>query len=239
MSAGVVALDFSLRSPGLCAVLPTGQVYLAGFYCNTPQKRVFAATGTAPQVQIQLFRTLATQPHVADRAFADLQRYDSLLTAVLGWLENIFPDRDARAQVQVLIEGYAFYGRGNTGSNYKLHEVTGCCKLLMYRAGFVKWREVTARAWRSVCFSKRGTIDKKDALDFFNARLPHVPVMEVCKRTLGKNGSVPCPAQDLCESFCIAMALPGLVPPKSNAPKKKRGRSTEAAGNGSKSHKIG
>jgi hypothetical protein len=138
----------------------------------------------------------------------DLERYTHTTDLVVELLCRLFSHRASRAGVRVVIESYAFYGRGHTGNNYKLHEVTGCCKLRLWKEGFTNWSESPVSVWRRRCFGNPRA-GKREAFDFVLRQLPGLDLLGVCRRKLGKNGTVPCPVQDMCEAYCIAWAALG------------------------------
>jgi hypothetical protein len=166
------------------------------------------------------------------RVEQDLARYALLTDKLLALLCGIFPDRAGRGRVRMVIESYAFYGRGHTGNNYKLHEVTGCFKLRLFMVGFTNWTEQPVSVWRKVCFGSPRA-EKKDAFEFFCGRMPGVDLLNICKRKLGKNGNVPCPVQDICEAYCISWSVlnspGGDRKTKRKETKKTRGRKKRRA----------
>ena len=219
--SAVVGLDFSLRSPGICVLMSGGHTHLAGFYGFDPK-----SYEEYPGVTLHLFRQPAEEKVVTGkkrsgkkkarakagdgqqvrRVVADLRRYSRVIDRVVELLTGIFPDAASRSVVHVAIESYAFYGRGHTGNNYKLHEVTGCCKLRLFREGFTSWSEVPASSWRKLCFGT-SRAEKKDAYDLVLRAFPGLDLLTPCRRKLGQGGSaVPCPVQDMCEAYCIALA---------------------------------
>ena len=245
MPGAVVGLDFSLRSPGICVLTPSGHTHLAGFYGFEPKtwsqhsKVTIHLFRAPPKLQKEEDPTVNKKRRRSDkdsernteeeeepshprRVESDLWRYDYVTNLVVDLLTSIFPDTAARPLVKVAIESYAFYGRGHTGNNYKLHEVTGCCKLRLFRAGFTNWMELPASTWRRRCFGSYRA-EKKDAYDFVMKQFPELDLLTPCHRKLGRNGtSVPCPVQDMCEAFCIARAasLSENIPPRHKKKKK-------------------
>ena len=223
-TTAVVGLDFSLRSPGVCVRTPGGRMHLIGFY-GSEDTTVELGDTTVHLFQRKDGGGVETEEEPHRRVEQDLARYAHLTERLLKLLCSIFPDISARAQVHMVIESYAFYGRGHTGNNYKLHEVTGCFKLRLFMAGFTWWSERPVSVWRRICFGTPKA-QKKDAFDFFCTQMPGVDLMSICKRKLGKNDTVPCPVQDICEAFCImwSSSSPSSAGGKQ---KKKRRRRTE------------
>ncbi len=205
----LVALDFSLRSPGVCVCRRSAQGELEyevyGFYRGREISKEF----TENRLAVQLLRLSEPEDDpAAGLVVSNLRRYQELVERVVSRCFQPLlagPGAVDPSRVRVVIESYAFMGRSQSGANYKLHEVTGILKYQLFRLDIRDIHELAAPAWRRAVF---GTCSagKAEALARFSADFPACPLLQLCSRSLGKNGTVPTPVQDICEAYCLCVA---------------------------------
>jgi hypothetical protein len=219
-----LAFDFSLRSPGVCVCESTSSeedrtYHLYGFYNNTPDhvmvKNGFEITllkidNLENEQQGCTNTSKSAKIQKKDTAVEDLARYKYLIATLFKHCVQPYLSKYCLTDVHVVIESYAFI-TNRSGSNYKLHEVTGILKYLLYDLGIRHFSTLSSGHWRSLIFGT-SKVEKKHALSYFNTHPSVVggpkdfDLMAFCKRKLGKNSSVPTPVQDICEALCICDA---------------------------------
>lgn len=199
----ILALDFSLRSPGIC-VMKDGFYHLFGF-------AKIGCKFQGPLCDVTVLKY--------DDTGSDLVRYRRLIESV--FTTCIEP---VTATPDIVLEGYAFVpGRG--GSNYKIHEVTGILKWELFKRFGVEPVIWNARQWRKILFGGGG--DKLTALEHFEKKFPETDLFDICNRK--RTDSVVSPVQDICEALCICDArLKYLNSPEDFALGKKRKRKRPA-----------
>jgi len=143
----VVALDMSLRSPGVAVVYQKseshGMVWKL-FAFGTKAKRHTYSCGTV----LELF---ASSSKTSDRE-TDLTRYHHVVAPIANRAVRPLIEQEGFApeEIQVAVESYAFPKRGSAGSNYKLHEVCGILKFELFdKMGITNIGNVSPAAWRS------------------------------------------------------------------------------------------
>lgn len=151
----VVALDFSLRSPGVSV-----QTFLPG----QPSKWIFTGFSATPvsvnpsdRLQIQILRTSKSKPSknveknsTDSKTLEDLQRYKDIVDPICEQVFEPLMQSVDKKNVHVFVESYAFPARSTSGSNYKLHEVCGIMKYQLFnKFGINSLQTISPHTWRS------------------------------------------------------------------------------------------
>jgi hypothetical protein len=217
----ILAFDFSLRSPGICVceVTSTSKTYhLFGVYGGLGTETSVSDTLTVRLIKL---KNVDIENKSDTTVLHDLVRYNTLISTLLEYCVLPFLQSHALDTIHVVVESYAFISK-KSGSNYKLHEVTGILKYELFKLGIRQFTNLSSSSWRSLVFGTTH-VTKNHALAYFQnhscVSSTAFDLMSFCKRKLGKHDFVPTPVQDLCEALCLCDAYTQSlcsVPPASN-----------------------
>jgi hypothetical protein len=191
----VIGFDVSVTSPSVCVGQIDGEKTCWNFACFAQRNRDFLAKlpGTCTVA------TLTVLPRIPGSNNNDLKRYQHIVEHFLEFLKR-FPITSANTCCAV--EGYAFVPASQAGSSYKLHELTAVLKMAILRDYDVLTQTISIGTWKRYSCGK-GNVNKLQVLEGVESKLG-LNMLQAFDLTLNQNGDVPCPVQDVCDSFGVA-----------------------------------
>lgn len=207
----VAAIDLSLTSPGVC-IEPDHHLY-----CFKQRQREHSNHRVT---------YLPAIPPPSDTPEGTMIRYTHIVNHIVRAISSA-AEKHGTDDVQVFLEGYAFAQRQQSGSAYKLRELTGILKYKILVVKGWKLQVIGIGQWRKI-FTGKGNTKKGDTLyhvcrhlgvgvnqlyaDFYFQEPPSLSTIESPSAADCNKLRIPCPLQDCCDAFGIAMA--GYAPEK-------------------------
>jgi Holliday junction resolvasome RuvABC endonuclease subunit len=189
-----IGLDLSLSSPGIAVYHSDRDKWL--LYAFSQRKSENKMEVNEDAFQLHMF------PKIPSAAESNEIRYEFIRHYIIDVIMMMYKEEP---DVRVIIESYAF-GAKNAGSSYKLQELGGVIKHSIHST-FPTWERITVTpsSWKKSTIGI-GNATKQQVVEYVKTHGPCADLLTLLSVHVSKNGSVPCPVQDISDSICIAMS---------------------------------
>ncbi len=187
MSKVIVGLDMSLTSAGIAIFYQETKTWQLYAFAQR-QKEIGMKKKLNEFVSLTLFGRIPTSD-----CSSDAVRYQFIIEHII----KIIP-----SNAIVLIEAYAYPNKAIAGSNFKLHELGGVLKVELLKKNIQFVYSIVSSSWRKLAFGK-GNLNKNDVVELILKNDPFIDLMQTFDLKLSKNGTIPCPVQDIADAIGI------------------------------------
>ena len=197
-----VGIDMSVSSPGLCIQKEfhgseATNKFFYEFSCFAQRNKDQDIEKKHGNVNLTVFERI---PNSKDSY--DLNRYKHVINNFMNFLEK----HDVDHNTNIYIENYAFVHPSMAGNSYKLHEITGILKYLIFQKFDIIANMIPVSSWKkSICGNGHSTknevvkrvreIVEVDFMKIFGYKIDESDTQQTIKN----------PVQDICDSFCICV----------------------------------
>lgn len=194
----IMGLDLSLKSPGIAMHYLSTNTWRLYAFAQNNKHPCYGDNLLSPTVNVRLF------PRIPDsKKASDAARYQFIC-------EHIGSIRDLNRVKEVKMEFYAFTGRNKrekgekskSGNNFKLQELGGACKTMLYKKGIDNITHVVSSSWKKKVVG-HGFATKWQVFNHVKTHLVDLSTLFPFE-VMDPTKEVPCPIQDLADSMCIA-----------------------------------
>lgn len=198
----VLALDISVRSPGVAILVRSQGTARWHLYCIAQRQReaALAHRGTIPcadSIDLRVFEAPAGDD--------DMSKYARVMemVRVAARAAKAYAHDIGASNVTCLLEGYAFVPSQRRGFNYKIHEVTGVVKTVIHQELGDVATSVSPVTWKRGIALNAGC-SKRDVYHAVQSTVGHdLGILQALM--LPSTGHVMCPANDVADAMGIAL----------------------------------